>query len=234
MIADDYLTARLVRDWKGTPKQVLAEIPVKLRGEFKARFTKKESRKVGCRGRVLCSCLCAYVNSRSRKRELQFPLREDIDAITTNLDRARFKMERLVKVNATFENGIGTLMAANDCWDRHLNLDEFARFQIMHNELLGTMDQYIIELEHLDPPRRDVVLQYGRMVVWAYIKLATKASDAQAGRNAKELLDCFQPSEINWVRDREEFMTKYPHFWHTLDKFLHSEHQAASTSPLKW
>ena len=237
MIADDYFTARLVRDWKGTPKQVLAAVPLAQQSEFKARFTKKQSKNVGYRGRVLCSCLCAYVNSRSRKRELHFPLHEDVKAIVVQLDRVRAKMQRFVNATLATENGIGTLITADDCWDQNLNLDEFARFQTMHNELIGTMDQYIVELEHLEPPRRDVVLQYGRMMVWAYVKLVTKASDAVAGRDTEELLNCFHPSEsktVNWPRDKDEFMAKYPHFWKTLHQFLKSEHHATSTSPLKW
>jgi len=109
----------------------------------------------------------------------------------------------------------------------------------MHNELIGTMDQYIVELKNLRRtlPRRDIVLQYGRLVVWAYVKIATGASDALAATYAQDLLDLTSRAEscsINWVRDRDKFKMTHPHFWEILHDFLKSEHESAVTSPFPW
>jgi len=120
MIADDYLTARLVQDWKGTPDSVLRAIPLSNRKLLKQKFRELCKENVGCRGRVLCSCLFAFLNS--RRRNLHFPLHEDIEAVASQLDRVRAKMQHLVKVNVASENGIGTLMTADDCWDQKLDL----------------------------------------------------------------------------------------------------------------
>ena len=60
-------------------------------------------------------------------------------------------MEKLAK-----ERGIATLM---DGWISGLDLDAFSSFKILHQDFLGAMNQYIVELETLCRvlPRKDVI-----------------------------------------------------------------------------
>jgi hypothetical protein len=163
-----------------------------------------------------------------RSKELSFPWKEDVKAITSQLDRVRRKMEKLEEWS-----GFATLMNGNGCWDSDfgLDLDGFEEFKVVHEDLLGTMDRYIVELENLRGtlPRKDIVTQYGQAVIWTYVSLATQSTFSRASSLTESLLGCFytsDPPEINWTRVKQ-FQDNYPLFCTRANFFLSARHDTA-------
>jgi hypothetical protein len=239
IIGTDFLQARLHKDWEEFTRlgrTVVAQRILKRdRQLFHDRFLKLE--KAGCVPDVLFPCIYIFLNSRGpRGKELKFPRKEDWAQIPAGLDRVREKMEKL-----TNERGIATLM---DGWDLGLDLDAFSSFKILHQDFLGAMNQYIVELETLCRvlPRKDVIRQYGQAVICTYVRSATKLSFNQTYSLSQTLLECCSVSEpgrakltANWARDIKRFRKAYPLFCQRAESFLIAKHHAPVTlSPPNW
>jgi hypothetical protein len=237
-IKTDFLQARLFQDWKEFERRGRADvaqtIPNNNRASFRAEFQKLE--KAGCHADVLFPCLYIFLNSRgphsfSRGQELKFPWREDWEQVSDGLDRVQEKMNKFAK-----ESGIATLMVG----ERDLDLDAFSRFKVLHKDLLGTMDQYIGELENLcrTLPRKDIIRQYGQAVIWTYVSVATTLSFSQTSLSTQSLLQCFYKSQPprgaitdNWARDIKRFQNDYPDFYKNAQSFLLEKHHSAVKLP---
>jgi hypothetical protein len=231
----DFLQARFLKDWEEFDRQgrtvVAQRIPKRDRQLFRDRFRKLE--KAGCVPDVLFPCIYIFLNSRGpRGKELKFPRKEDWAQIPAGLDRVRKKMETL-----TNERGIATLM---DGWDLGLDLDAFFSFKILHQDFLGAMNQYIVELKTLCSvlPRKDVIRQYGQAVICTYVRSATKLSFSQTYSLTQTLLECCSVSEpgrakltANWARDIKRFRKAYPLFCEWARSFLIAKHHAPVTLP---
>lgn len=226
-IGEDYLQARLNQDWEEFEqigRSIVAKaIPKNYRTVFHGEFRKLNNNK--CREGVLLPCLYVFLNSRKLPT---FPWAEDVEAITSNLDRAREKMEALRDLS-----GIATVMNGDGCWDCGLELNDFEVFKVAQKDLLWTMDQYMVRLEDLcrSLPRKDIVRQYGQIVIWTYISIASKSRFSKTSSLTESLLRCFcKFAQINWVRDIKRFQKKHPLFCAKLRSFLSRKHHGAAGS----
>jgi hypothetical protein len=233
MIGTDFLQARLHKDWEEFERQgqtiVVKAIPRYNLDFFRDAFRKLE--KAECQADVLFPCIYIFLNSRGpRGKELQFPRREDWKQIPAGLDRVRKKMEAL-----TNESGIATLMDGDGCWDRGWDLDAFSSFKILHQDFLGAMNQYIVELENFCRvlPCKDVIRQYGQAVICTYVKAATKLPFSKASSLTQTLLErcsgsALERAEVtaNWARDIKRFREDYPLFCERAQSFLTAKHNA--------
>ena len=241
-IRTDFLQARLVQDWEEFERRERAvfaqKVPKDNRTSFRDEFQKLE--KAGCHACVLFPCFYIFLNSRRSRsfpwnQDLKFPWREDWEQVPDGLDRVRKKMNELIA-----DSGIATLMDGDGCWDCGLDLDAFSRFKVLHQDLLGTMDQYIGELENLcrTLPRKDIIRQYGQAVIWTYVSVATTLSFSQTSLATQSLLQCFYKSQPprgaitdNWARDIKRFQNDYPDFYKNAQSFLLGKHQSAVKLP---
>lgn len=235
MIEREFLRARLVQDWdefRRRGRAVVAEnIPKNDRKHFWRAFQKLTTAR--CDPDVLCLCMYIFLNSRGPRsfpwtQELKFPWKEDWEQVPAGLKRVREIIKALMN-----ESGMATLTSGN--WD--LDLDEFSSFNILHRDLLGTMDQYIGEFENLCRrlPRKDIIRQYGQAVFCIYVRAVTKLSFAQT---SSLLLDCIYNSmppgvemTRNWSRDFKRFQKSYPDFCKSAHLFLLEKHRSAVKLP---
>jgi len=138
----------------------------------------------------------------------------------------------------TNESGIATLMDGDGCWDSGWDLDAFSSFKILHQDFLGAMNQYIVELENLCRvlPRKDIIRQYGQAVIYTYVRSVTKLSFSQTSSLTQTLLEWCSVSApgraevtANWARDIKRFQHDYPLFCERAQSFLTAKHH----SPVK-
>jgi hypothetical protein len=235
-IKEDYLQARLNQDWEEFERSgrpiVAKAIPRNYREVFHGEFRKLKKNE--CHEDVLLACLYVFLNS--RKRPI-FPWAEDIEAITSRLDGAGKKIKALRGFS-----GIATMTNGDRCWDwdRGFDLDDFEVFRVAQKDLLWTMDQYMVRLQDLcrSLPRKDIVRQYGQIVIWTYIGIASKSRFSKTSSLTESLLGCFCKSalpKINWVRDIKRFQNKHPLFCEKLHAFLSRKHDdAASSLGIDW
>jgi hypothetical protein len=204
---------------------VAKAVPSAYRAVFHGEFRKLKKDK--CREGVLLPCLYVFLNSR---RPPLFPWADDVQTITSNLDRAHKKMEALRGLS-----GIATMMNGDGCWDCGLDLDDFEVFRALQKDLLSTMDQYIVRLEDLCRalPRKDIVRQCGQAVIWTYVRIAKKSTFGKTSSLTESLLGCFYnsvPPRINWVRDIKRFYDRHPLFCGRLRSYLSEKHDDAAMS----
>ncbi len=240
MIGTDFLQARLNQDWnefRSRGRAVVAPIvPTNNRQDFRDAFLKLQEE--GCHADVLFSCIYVFLNSRpstilSWTQDLKFPSSEKWKQIRDGLDRVRQNMEALMN-----ETGMATLKAGN--WD--LDLDEFCSFYMVHDDLLGTMERYICEIDDLCrvlPGRTDIIKQYGQAVIWTYISSATKLSPPEMSSLTQTLLGLFYEQDppkgdipTKWERDSARFQSAYPDFYLNAKSFLAEKHLSSLKLPL--
>lgn len=244
MIGNEFLQARFHEDWVEFGQKTRAVIVRKIpkrddRKHFRAAFQKLE--KAGCHADVLFPCLYILLKSRwphsfSKVQELKFPWKEEWEQISDGLESAQEKMEKL-----TNESGIATLMHGDGCWERclywGLASDAVSSFKVLHQDLLGEMDQYIVELKDFCRalPPKNIISQYGQAVACIYVRETAKLSFSKTSSLLRDCLYELAPpgAEItrHWARDTKRFQGHYPDFCKSVNSFLTAKHDASEKLP---